>query len=170
VERQHKIGLIAAIVILATVSVFTLQGRPSSEASADERLKDPASIRARAEAFASDYLKQTLGSVSLDQMELVDFRYEPAVTELTTSVTSGFYSTDPEDVWVLAWERGGVANVTTGRDDGTAALVLVLRDGTGEVLSATAGIRQPEEQALARGPLPEFRQAFGPPPASPDRE
>lgn len=169
-ERQHKLGLIAANVILASVSVFTLQGRPSSEASADEWLKDPASIRARAEAFASDYLKQTLGSVSLDQMELVDFRYEPAVTELTTSVTSGFYSTDPEGVWVLAWERGGVANVTTGRDDGTAALVLVLRDGTGEVLSATAGIRQPEEQALARGPLPEFRQAFGPPPASPDRE
>ncbi len=169
-NRRHKIGLMAAVVILASVSVFTLQGRPSSEASADERLEDPASIRARAEAFASDYLKQTLGSVSLDQMELVDFRYEPAVTELTTSVTSGFYSTDPEDVWVLAWERGGVANVTTGRDDGTAALVLVLRDGTGEVLSATAGIRQPEEQALARGPLPEFRQAFGPPPASPDRE
>jgi len=160
----------AAVVILASVSVFTLQGRPSSEASADERLEDPASIRARAEAFASDYLKQTLGSVSLDQMELVDFRYEPAVTELTTSVTTGFYSTDPEDVWVLAWERGGVANVTTGQDDGTAALILVLRDGTGEVLSATAGIRQPEEQALARGPLPEFRQAFGPPPASPDRE
>ena len=169
-ERQHKLSLIGAIVIFASVGVFTLNIHPFSAASADERVEDPASIRARAEAFASDYLKQTLGSVSLDQMELVDFRYEPAVTELTTSVTSGFYSTDPEDVWVLAWERGGVANVTTGRDDGTAALVLVLRDGTGEVLSATAGIRQPEEQALARGPLPEFRQAFGPPPASPDRE
>lgn len=169
-ERQHKLGLIAAIVFFASVGVVTLNVHPFSAASADERVEDPASIRARAEAFASDYLKQTLGSVSLDQMELVDFRYEPAVTELTTSVTSGFYSTDPEDVWVLAWERGGVANVTTGGDDGTAALVLVLRDGTGEVLSATAGIRQPEEQALARGPLPEFRQAFGPPPASPDRE
>lgn len=169
-ERQHKLSLIGAIVIFASVGVFTLNIHPFSAASADERVEDPASIRARAEAFASDYLKQTLGSVSLDQMELVDFRYEPAVTELTTSVTSGFYSTDPEDVWVLAWERGGVANVTTGQDDGTAALILVLRNGTGEVLSATAGIRQPEEQALARGPLPEFRQAFGPPPASPDRE
>lgn len=169
-ERQHKLGLIAAIVILASVGVVTLNVHPFSAASADERVEDPASIRARAEAFASDYLKETLGSVSLDQMELVDFRYEPAVTELTTSVTTGFYSTDPEDVWVLAWERGGVANVTTGQDDGTAALILVLRNGTGDVLSATAGIRQPEEQALARGPLPEFRQAFGPPPASPDRE
>lgn len=169
-SRKHKLGLIAAIVLFASVSVFTLKGHPFGAAGADERLEDPASIRARAEAFASGYLKETLESVSIDQMELVDLRYQPAVTELTTSVTTGFYSTDPEDVWVLAWERGGVANVTTGQDDGTAVLVLVLRNGTGEVLSATAGIRQPEEQALARGPLPQFRQVFGPPPVAPDKE
>lgn len=169
-NRRHKVRLIAAIIVFASIGVFAWKGHPFGAASANERLENQASIRARAETFASDYLKETLGSVSLDQMELVDLRYEPGVTELTTSITTGFYSTEFEDIWVLAWERGGVANVTTGQDDGTAVLVLVLRNGTGEVLSATAGIRQPEEQALARGPLPHFRQVFGPPPMAPDRE
>ena len=169
-NRSHKLSLFASMVILASIGVLVLKAQPFSAASADERLQDPASIRARAEPFAADYLRKTFGSLSLEEMELVDIRYEPGVTELTTSITSGFYTTDPQDVWVLAWERGGVANVTTGRNDGTAILVLVLRNGTGEVLSATAGVRQPEEQELARGPLPEFRQIFEPPPVPARRE
>ncbi len=165
-DRSHRLGLIAALVILASVGGLALRANTFDSATADERVQDSASIRTSAESFASKYLQETLGNISLEDLAIVDIRYEPAVTELMTSITTGFYSTDPQDVWVVAWERDGVANVATGQNDGTVALVLVLRNGTGEVLSAAVGIRQPGEQALARGPLPEFRDSFGPPPVA----
>lgn len=163
-NQRTKLSVIVLVLVVTGFSVLAWNAHPFGAASADERVQDQASIRSRAEQFASEYLTQTFGDISLEQMELVDIRYEPDVTEIATSATSGFYSSDPQNVWILAWERGGVWNVTTGQNDGTASLVLVLRNGTAEVVSATARIRQPAEQERARGPLPEYRELFGPPP------
>ena len=54
-----------------------------------------------------------------------------------------------------------MANVTTGNADGPAYVVVIVEDGTGKILSSSAGVRQPDLQAMARGPWPAFDELFG---------
>jgi hypothetical protein len=134
--------------------------------AAHQQLTEQQAITKAAD-WARPYLQETLGqdrslgSLSLDDMELVDVRFVPNARELVTSVTTAVSLPEEKDVWVVSWERGGVPNVTTGRADGTAHLVLVMDDETGRVTDAVAGIRQPEDQARKPGSAPSFDELLG---------
>lgn len=94
-------------------------------------------------------------------MTRVDLRLVQDTARAMTSIDSAVVFGEKKDFWVVSWERGGVDNVTTGQPDGTAYLNVVVADGTGKILSSGAGIRQPEDQAKARDPLPTFDERFG---------
>jgi hypothetical protein len=117
--------------------------------AAHQQLTEQQAITKAAD-WARPYLQETLGQDrSLGSLSLV------------TSVTTAVSLPEEKDVWVVSWERGGVPNVTTGRADGTAHLVLVMDDETGRVTDAVAGIRQPEDQARKPGSAPSFDELLG---------
>lgn len=164
----------AAATVLALVALvvayFPATGLRSlvSGADATESHLEREDVMRQAEQWAAAYVAETIATqvsfqgkpISLANMDVVDLRFVPEVREMATSITSGFQRPAPEDVWIVSWERTGV-DEAVGKSDGTAYVVVVLRDGTGEVISAAAGTRSPEEQARAREPLPSFQELFG---------
>ena len=166
------VGLAIVGSMIAGVGFSDLAGIGSRGADAADELsprhltKDEA--LAKAAEWARPYVQDTIGrdqqtgvSISLDDMELVEARFLPDAREIVTSVTTAVSLPAAQDVWVFAWELGGVANVTTGKRDGTAHLVLVMEDGTGKVRDAAAGVRQPEDQVRQCGPWPSFDELLG---------
>lgn len=170
-----SLGIIAAGVISFAAFVPN-----RAEARAEDHLQEAKALRL-AESAARNYLESTTGTghantdgsstaaISVDgramgftEMERVDLRFAPNTRQMVTSISSGISLEAEYNLWVAAWEREGVFNVTTGAHDGTAYVVVVLEDGTGKVLSMSAGVRQPEQQARARGPLPAYEEMFAP--------
>lgn len=101
------------------------------------------------------------GPVTLAGMALVDLRLVQSTRELVASIETGAVFDKERDVWVVSWERGGVANVTTGAADGTAYVVILVDDKLKKVVGASVGIRQPEDQASSRRTLPSYQERFG---------
>lgn len=196
--RASLVALSAAGWALAAgLALFALLGgspgdiagliAPSEEAHAGAHFSDAKALEI-AEDWASGYAADTIGSahgnvdgsttpavavegrpLTLDDFQRVDFRFVPDTREMVTSIDSGISLPEAHDLWVVSWEREGVFNVHTGKDDGTANLVVVLEDGTGKVFGGGAGIRQPEVQARARGPLPSYDELFDRPAPGPER-
>lgn len=174
-------GACAVLVVMAVTGtrLTGLVDRASSPASAAPgHLTGERALRL-AESAAADYVRVTLGSehstggsispaingpdgapLRLAAMERVDFRFVANTRQVATSITSGVSFEEEKDFWVASWELGGVYNVTSGQPDGTAAVVVVVEDGTGKLLAAGAEVRQPDVQARAREPLPAFEELF----------
>ncbi|MGK2964902.1 MAG: hypothetical protein ACSLFM_04775 [Tepidiformaceae bacterium] len=160
-----------AIVGLPMVGVgFTdIAGLAGNDAHASSQALSEGEAAEAAEAWATSYLAETLGTqvvvddrpLVLTDMTRVDLRLVQDTARAMTSIDSAVVFGEKKDFWVVSWERGGVDNVTTGQPDGTAYLNVVVADGTGKILSSGAGIRQPEDQAKARDPLPTFDERFG---------
>jgi hypothetical protein len=158
----------AGLALLAVALAGGLNLMPGGAEASPGHFDEGAALDAASEA-ASGYLDSTIGSdhtngdgsvsravstgegpISLDQMERVDFRFESDVRDLAASPDSQVGFEDEKDVWVASWELGGVYSVTSGENDGTAYVVVVIEDGTGELLTASAGVREAERQAKVR--------------------
>lgn len=144
--------------------------RPLGEARASHSEFDRSQAVDVASGWAEAYVVETLGTqykvdsspLALSDMKLVSAEFHANAQDLVTSVTSAVSLPAPASVWVVAWERDAMPNVTTGKSDGTAHVVIVMEDGTGKVRDALASIRQPEHQARARsGELPSFDELLG---------
>jgi hypothetical protein len=97
--------------------------------------------------------------ISLEDLRLVEFRFEPRATLITTSVNSINTSTGfpkPTDAWVAVWLREGVPAPEWGGILTTVRVVAIIEDGTGKVRSVHAGKFNPSP---AEGAIP------APPPA-----
>ena len=117
----------------------------------------------------SPALRDGSGPLDFDGMTQVAFKFAGDSEKMVVSISSGFSWESPRNVWVASWERAGVFNVHTGKNDGTAYLDLVLDDESGRVLGAGTGVRQPDEQARSRGALPSYDDLFGALPAPKER-
>jgi len=156
-------------------------GSPATAAAGDQRLTEDEALH-RAMAWAAGALKSTIGSahsnvdgssseavrvagrpIELADMDLVDLRRVDGVTTAVVAIDVGVSLPEEKDIWVVSWERSGMANAATGRDDGTAYMVVVIEDRTEKVLASGSGVRQPELQARARGPFPAFEELFAAP-------
>ena len=80
--------------------------------------------------------------ITLEDLRLVEVRFEPRATLIATSVNSintftGFPK--PTDAWVAVWLREGVPAPEWGGIPTTVRVVAVIEDGTGKVRSVHAG-------------------------------
>jgi hypothetical protein len=170
-------------LVVAGVTPVSLLGNASTPVQAESAAQGhftDSDAMGHATSAAADYLAATLGQaqangdgsatgavagedgpITLADMDSVGLKYFSATQRAVTSISSGVSFEAPKNFWVASWERGAVSNVTTGKADGTAYVVVVIEDGTGKLLAADSGIRQPEEQARARGPLPSYEELFG---------
>lgn len=160
VSWMAAIGLLA----LAVTGITLADALPTK----DTRLAREEAL-AVASNWAHNRLPESIGvqvrvggePVTLADMVLVDLRLVESTRQLVASVETGASFDEERDVWVVSWERGGVANITTGVPDGTAYVVLLVDDKLRKVTGAYFGIRQPEDQARAREPMPSYQERFG---------
>lgn len=169
----------AALVVLAVAGGLRWDLNSLALAGPKEHLSETAAL-STAQAAAAGYIEATIGSdhtsqdgahspgvktsagpINLGQMVRVDLRFVPNAREVVAAIDSGASFERERDVWVASWERAGVYDVSSGTDDGTAYVVVVIEDGTGKLLAASSGVREAEKQARARGPLPSFGELFG---------
>lgn len=146
-------------------------GSGSAEATDRTGFQDLSALSAQgvAEDWARGYVDATIGQqvrlngemINFSDMVMVDRTFHPKARQLVTSVTTAISLHEEQDVWVVAWERDGVDNVTTGGADGTAYLVVVVADDSGKIENSAAGVRQPSEQARKSGAWPTFDELLG---------
>lgn len=82
-------------------------------------------------------------AISLDDLELKDFRFVPNTREVRTSIGTGGAYGSPKNVWVAAWELTGVT--PPGWDTPAVVQVtIIMDDGTGDILGAAVGQHAPQ--------------------------
>jgi hypothetical protein len=169
---RRSLAIVSVVSWVTGIGLLALAAAGITLAAASST-KDTGLTREEALAMAGDWAKdkvpKSLGiqvqvgdePIALADMDLVDLHLVKSTKKLVASIETGAAFDKERDVWVVSWERVGVANVTTGAADGTAYVVILVDDKLKKVASANIGVRQAEDQARAHGTLPSFQERFG---------